>query len=33
MVRVPLDLHRQLVLKAAEEDISLNRLISAKLSL
>jgi len=32
MVRVPPELHRQLVLKAAEEDISLNRLVSAKLS-
>ena len=27
------ELHRQLALKAAEEDISLNRLVSAKLSL
>ena len=33
MVRVPPELHRQLVLKAAEEDISLNRLVSAKLSM
>lgn len=33
MVRVPPELHRQLALKAAEEDISLNRLVSAKLSL
>ena len=32
MVRVPPEVHRQLVLKAAEEDISLNRLVSAKLS-
>ena len=32
MVRVPPELHRQLVLEAAEEDISLNRLVSAKLS-
>ncbi|HLB73206.1 MAG TPA: type II toxin-antitoxin system HicB family antitoxin [Sedimentisphaerales bacterium] len=32
MVRVPPELHRQLVLEAAEEDISLNRLISTKLS-
>jgi len=33
MVRVPPELHRQLVLKAAEEDVSLNRLVSVKLSL
>jgi predicted HicB family RNase H-like nuclease len=33
MVRVPPEVHRQLALEAAEEDISLNRLISAKLSL
>jgi len=32
MVRVPPELHRQLALEAAEEDISLNRLVSAKLS-
>jgi predicted HicB family RNase H-like nuclease len=32
MVRVPPELHRQLALKAAEEDISLNRLVSSKLS-
>ena len=32
MVRVPPEVHRQLALEAAEEDISLNRLISAKLS-
>jgi predicted HicB family RNase H-like nuclease len=32
MVRVPPEVHRQLALKAAEEDISLNRLVSAKLS-
>ena len=33
MVRVPPELHRQLALKAAEEHISLNRLVSAKLSM
>jgi predicted HicB family RNase H-like nuclease len=33
MVRVPPEVHRQLALEAAEEDISLNRLVSAKLSL
>jgi predicted HicB family RNase H-like nuclease len=32
MVRVPPEVHRQLTLEAAEEDISLNRLVSAKLS-
>ncbi|MFH1716744.1 MAG: toxin-antitoxin system HicB family antitoxin [Planctomycetota bacterium] len=32
MVRVPPEVHRQLALEAAEEDISLNRLISTKLS-
>jgi len=32
MVRVPPEVHRQLALEAAEEDISLNRLVSAKLS-
>ena len=32
MVRVPPDLHRQLVLEAQESKVSLNRLISAKLS-
>ncbi len=32
MVRVPPEVHRQLAIKAAEEDISLNRLVSAKLS-
>ena len=31
-VRVPPEVHRQLVLEAAEEEISLNRLVSAKLS-
>ena len=32
MVRIPPDVHRNLTLKAAEEGISLNRLVSAKLS-
>ncbi len=32
MVRVPPELHRQLVLEAAESDVSLNRLASDKLS-
>jgi len=32
MVRVPPEVHRQLALEAAEEHISLNRLISSKLS-
>jgi len=32
MVRVPPELHRQIALKAAEEGISLNRLVSTKLS-
>ena len=32
MVRVPPEVHRQLALQAAEEDISLNRLVSSKLS-
>jgi predicted HicB family RNase H-like nuclease len=32
IVRVPPDVHRELALKAAEQGISLNRLISAKLS-
>jgi predicted HicB family RNase H-like nuclease len=32
MVRVPPELHRELVLKAAEAGVSLNRLASAKLS-
>lgn len=31
-VRVPAEVHRKLVLEAAEENISLNRLVSAKLS-
>ena len=32
MVRVPPEVHRKLAVQAAEEDISLNRLVSAKLS-
>ena len=32
MVRVPPEVHRRLALEAAEEKISLNRLVSAKLS-
>lgn len=32
MVRVPPDVHRQLVIQAAEAGVSLNRLASAKLS-
>jgi predicted HicB family RNase H-like nuclease len=32
MVRIPPDIHRRLVLEAAEAGISLNRLASAKLS-
>jgi len=32
MVRVPPEVHRQLALEAAEENISLNRLVSSKLS-
>ena len=32
MVRVPPDVHRNLVIKAAESGISLNRLASSKLS-
>jgi predicted HicB family RNase H-like nuclease len=32
MVRVPPEVHRQLVIQAAEEHISLNRLVSSKLS-
>ena len=31
-VRVPAEVHRKLALEAAEENISLNRLVSAKLS-
>jgi len=32
MVRVPPEVHRQLALEATEQDISLNRLVSANLS-
>jgi predicted HicB family RNase H-like nuclease len=32
VVRIPPDVHRELAIKAAEEGISLNRLISSKLS-
>jgi len=32
MVRIPPEVHRRLALEAAEEEISLNRLISTKLS-
>jgi predicted HicB family RNase H-like nuclease len=32
VVRIPPEVHRELAMKAAEEGISLNRLISAKLS-
>lgn len=32
MVRVPPEVHRRLALQAAEEDVSLNRLVSVKLS-
>lgn len=32
MIRIPPEIHRSLALRAAEEGISLNRLISAKLS-
>jgi predicted HicB family RNase H-like nuclease len=32
LVRVPPHVHRQLAMKAAEEGVSLNRLVSAKLS-
>jgi predicted HicB family RNase H-like nuclease len=33
MVRVPPEVHRRLAMEAAEEDVSLNRLVSSKLSL
>ncbi len=33
MVRVPPEVHRQLAMEAAEERVSLNRLVSAKLAL
>ncbi|MHC4519301.1 MAG: type II toxin-antitoxin system HicB family antitoxin [Planctomycetota bacterium] len=32
MVRVPPEVHQRLALEAAEENVSLNRLVSAKLS-
>jgi len=32
MVRIPPEVHRQLVLEAAESGVSLNRVVSAKLS-
>jgi len=32
MVRIPPEVHRQLAIEAAEEDVSLNRLVSTKLS-
>jgi predicted HicB family RNase H-like nuclease len=32
LVRIPPEIHRNLALKAAEEGVSLNRLISARLS-
>ena len=32
MVRIPPDIHRKLAIEAEEEGISLNRLVSAKLS-
>lgn len=32
VVRVPPEVHRRLAIEAAEENISLNRLVSAKLS-
>ena len=32
MVRVPPDVHRELAIKAAEAGVSLNRLVSSKLS-
>jgi len=32
MVRVPPEVHRRLALEAAEENVSLNRVVSAKLS-
>ena len=33
MVRIPPDVHRELSLKAAEQGVSLNRLVSSRLSL
>jgi len=32
VVRVPPEVHRELAMKAAEEGVSLNRLVSARLS-
>ena len=32
MVRVPPEIHRALAIRAAEEGVSLNRLVSAKLA-
>ena len=32
MVRIPTDVHRELAIKAAEANISINRLVSAKLA-
>lgn len=32
MVRIPPEVHRRLVMEAAEEGVSLNRVVSAKLS-
>jgi predicted HicB family RNase H-like nuclease len=32
MVRIPPEVHRRLVIEAAEEGVSLNRVVSAKLS-
>jgi predicted HicB family RNase H-like nuclease len=32
MVRVPPEVHRHLAIEAAEEKVSLNRLVSAKLA-
>jgi len=32
MVRIPPEVHRELAIKAAEEGVSLNRLISARIS-
>ena len=32
VVRVPPEMHRDLVIKAAKEEVSLNRLVSARLA-
>ena len=32
MVRIPPEVHRELAIKAAEEGVSLNRLVSARIS-